>query len=71
MKLTIETKFDLGQTAVAFNTSKNKLQDIEIVEIQFDTDGNNDYIWYRDKQTRDLFREKDLYTSRDEFIAQL
>lgn len=71
MKLTIETKFDLGQTAVAFNSSENKLKDIEIVEIQFDTDGINDYIWYRDKQTRDLFREKDLYTSRDEFIAQL
>lgn len=71
MKLTIETKFDLGQTAVAFNTSKKKLQDIEIVEVQFDTDGINTYIWYRDKSTRELFREKDLYTSRDEFIEQL
>lgn len=71
MKLTIETKFDLGQTAVAFNTSKKKLQDIEIVEVQFDTDGINTGIWYRDKSTQVLFREQELYTSRDEFIAQL
>lgn len=71
MKLTIETKFDIGQTAVAFNTSKKKLQNIEIIEVQFDTDGINSYIWYRDKSTQGLFREQELYTSRDEFIAQL
>lgn len=71
MKLTIETKFDLGQKAVAFNTSKKKLQNIEIVEIQFDTDVTSTSIWYRDKSTQGLFREQELYTSRDEFIAQL
>lgn len=71
MKLTIETKFDLGQTVVAFNTSRNKLQDIEIIEVQYDIDANGHYIWYRDKETRQLFREQDLFTSREEFIAQL
>lgn len=71
MKITIETKFDLGQKVIAFNTSRNKLQDIEIIEVQYDIDDNGHHIWYRDKETKQLFREQDLFTSRDEFIAQL
>lgn len=71
MELTIETKFDLGQTAVAFNTSKNKLQYIEIIEVQFDTDGTNTDIWYRDKKTQSLFREQNVFPSREDFIAQI
>lgn len=71
MEITIKTKFELGQTAVAFDVFKNKLLDIEICEVQFDTDGINSKIWYRDKETRQLFKEQDVYTSREEFIAQL
>lgn len=70
-EITFKTKFDLGQTAVAFDSSSNKLQTIEIVEIQFDMDGCNSYVWYRDKHTRDLFRENNVFSSREEFIAQL
>ncbi len=71
MVITIKTKFELGQKAVALDVFKNKLLDIEICEVQFDTDGIDSKIWYRDKDTRKLFREQDVYTSREEFIAQL
>lgn len=70
-EITIKTKFDLGQSAVAFNSSTNKLQDIEISSISFNTDGITSNIWYIDKATSKLFMEKDVYTSREEFIEQL
>ena len=80
MEIKFKTKFDLGQKAVVFNKSKKKLQEIEISEVQFeigisgtqlDINEIETSIWYRDKTTFELFKEQDLYTSRDEFIAQL
>lgn len=71
MEITIKTKFDIGQTVITFNALQNKLQNIEIVEVQYDMDANGYHIWYRDKKTLGLFREQVLFTSREEFIAQL
>lgn len=71
MEITIKTKFDIGQTVITFNALQNKLRNIEIVEVQYDMDANGHHIWYRDKKTLGLFREQVLFTSREEFIAQL
>lgn len=65
------TKFELGQKAVAFNFTKRKLLEIEITEIHFNTDGINTSIWYKDGKTHSIYKEDDIYTSRDEFIEKL
>ena len=65
------TKFELGQKAVAYDSLQHKLIDIEIDKINFSTDGIDTIIFYRDGITLGIYREDEVYTSREEFIAQL
>lgn len=76
MEINVKSKFNLDQKVVAFDSGTKKLQNIEISEIQFDahivdSDTLKIDVWYRDKKTFQLFKEEEIYTSREEFIAQL
>lgn len=70
-EITITTKYDIGQKAVAYDRLQHKLIEIEIDKINFSTDGIDTVIFYRDGVTCGLYGEDELYTSREEFIAQL
>lgn len=71
MEIKIKTKYELGQKVVTYNLFEHKLKEIEISEIQVDTDKEGNSIWYRDKSTQELFRENNIFDSREDFIAQL
>lgn len=71
MEMTITTKFNIGQKVVAFDSTTLKLKDFEISEIHFYADLKKTSTWYRDGKTRDIFKEADIFVSREEFINQL
>lgn len=71
MEIKIKTKYELGQEVVAYNPLEHKLNEIKISEIQFEIDKNGTSVWYRDNSTQELFREANLFPSREAFIANL
>lgn len=70
-EITFSTKYEIGQKAVAYDFIRRKLVDIEVSEIQFSTEGINTSVWYKDGKTQCIYREDDIYISRDEFIENL
>lgn len=70
MEISIKTKFDLGQTIVAFVGIKNKLIPFVVTRIDFGYTKDGVDIWYHGDDNI-MARECNCFSSREEFIAQL
>lgn len=63
------TMYDIGEAVVGFDSSNRKLVEFEIREISFDVSSKSVSIWYRGQSH--IFRETDVYRSKEEFIESL
>ena len=72
MDITIKTKFNPGDTALQFNPCTNKLEEFYVnsVYILIGADGIPS-IGYFTEDSYQNTPEKDLFTSKEEFINQL
>ena len=72
MDITIKTKFNPGDTALKFNPGTNKLEEFHVknVYIIIGTDGTPS-IGYFTEDSYHNTPEKDLFSSKEEFINQL
>lgn len=68
-EITFKTKFDLGQSIVKFDASRNKLIPFVVTKISFDCSKDGVSIWYHGETL--MASENDCYSSREDFIAQL
>jgi hypothetical protein len=64
-----KTRYDLGEKVVGFDSTNNKLVEFEINRISFDLSLTDILIWYHDDSV--MFREKDVYRARQDFIDNL
>ena len=70
MEISIKTKFDLGQTIVAFVGIKNKLIPFTVTRIDFGITKDGIDIWYHGDEGI-MAMECNCFLSKEEFIAQL
>ena len=63
------TRYDLGDKVVGFDSTNNKLIEFEINRISFDLSFTDILIWYHGDSV--MLREKDIYRTRQDFIDNL
>lgn len=71
MEIKIKTKFNVGDTALRFNPSTNKLEEFVVNNITVQVYSEGTYIGYHTKDSYTYTKEADLFASKEEFIAQL
>lgn len=71
MEINIKTKFNVGDTALRFNPSTNKLEEYAVNSIHIQVIGGKTSIGYHTKECYSYTLETDLFASKEEFIAQL
>ena len=68
-EFSFNTRFDLGDEVVGFDTTTNRLVEFQIEKITFDLSVVSLDIWYH--AGAKIFHERNIYRSRQEFIDGL
>ena len=72
MLVNVQTKFNIGDTAYKFNPATMKLEPVEISRVNIHVLKNKDLsVSYGATDIVGVFFEKELFASKEEFIAQL
>lgn len=70
MEIKITTKYGIGDKVIVFVNSERKLKETEIAKISASVNTEGQTLFYYDVDGN-IYFEKDLYSSREEFISQL
>ena len=72
MLVNVTTKFNIGDTAYKFNPATTKLEPVEISRVSVHAHKDKDFsVSYGATDIVGIFFEKELFASKEEFIAQL